>query len=216
MPCLLYLIYVAGSWALADIYARPVMNVMRRWNVGQRPLKEDDWTRYRENLTTALSLDPTNPDIHHIFGKVTEGPYAKYGLLKTVAKASRLEAANYYRESIRLRPTWPYAWIALALVKYRLFEIDDEFFQAVHQSMHYGPWEPDILRVVAEFGMVLWKILEYNEREFFLATIRRSFLHASESHVEKIKKFIVKRGFIDKVCETVDDNIPLIQWCVRQ
>jgi len=192
---------------LADIYARPVMNVLREWKLGNRQLREDDWTRYRENVTTALSLDPTNPDIHQLFGKVTEGPYQKVGLGKKEAACPRQMVAEHYRRSIELRPTWPYGYIDLALVKYRLLEIDDEFYNAMHASLEYGPWGPDIQRVVSEIGMVLWNIMDNQEREFILEVTRKSFRHANQSHVRTMKKIIENRKFVARVCRQSEHNV---------
>ena len=216
IPVLLYLVYFAGTWGLADMYARPAINTLEEWQKGKKELEEEDWQRLQANLEKAIELDPTNPDINLWLGKVIEGPYAKVGLRKSIAKDARLKAAGYYRESIRLRRTWPFAWIDLAMVKYRLFEIDDEFFHAVRRSMYYGPWEPDILRVVSDFGMVLWKILDENNRDFFLTTTRRAFQHISNPHVKALKAAIVKRNFVDRLCESTADNVPLTEFCKQE
>jgi hypothetical protein len=44
----------------------------------------------------------------------------------------------------------------VASVKYRLGQIDEEFFEALHKVVELGPWEPALQRLVIEIGMNEW------------------------------------------------------------
>jgi len=213
IPGLLYFVYVACSWSLADIYARPVLNAARDWKKNELVPTQEDWSRYQSSLDKALQHDPTNSEFYRTLGQVIEGPYRKYQLGDKEALEARTTAAEYYRESIKLRPTWPYGYVDLALVKFRLLQIDDEFYDAMFASMEYGPWEPDIQRVVSEIGMVLWNILEDREREFILNIARQSFMHANKTHVRSMQRIVGQRHFLSRVCEKSKHNADLLKYC---
>ena len=213
IPFLFYYIYIASSWGLADVYSRPTINVLRDWKKGEFEPTQNDWLSYRSNLEQALCLNPTNAELHRHLGLVIQAPYTSFQLGHKEALEARKNALKYYREAISLRPTWPYHYSDLALVKFRLLEIDEEFYDAMYASMEFGPWEPDIQRVIAEIGMVLWNILEAKERQFVLDTIRRSFIHANKLHVAAMRKAIEKWQFVDRVCEEVGLNDDLAKYC---
>ena len=46
-----------------------------------------------------------------------------------------------HKETIKLRPHWPYSWANLALIKSDLQQFDVEYLYAVNQAERYGPWE---------------------------------------------------------------------------
>ncbi|MFQ5661084.1 MAG: tetratricopeptide repeat protein [Gammaproteobacteria bacterium] len=213
---MLYLCYVAGSWGLADVYARPAMNLLGKWKKGQVELKDEDWNRLRGKLSKALKLDPGNPDIHQWLGLAIEGPYARFGPGLIEAVSVRQRAADHYRESIRLRPVWPYAWVDLALAKYRLGEIDAEFYRALHTSIELGPWEPGVQKVVADIGMHLWDNLPKEERLFILDTIKHALLHSNRSHVNQMLKLVKQRGFLQFICLIVKNNNVVENYCGKE
>ena len=213
IPFLLCYIYIASSWTLSDMYSRPTINALRDWKEGQFEPSQDDWLSYQSNLEQALSFNSTNAEIYRHLGLVIQAPYTSFQLGHKDAMEARKKALDYYRQAINLRPTWPYHYSDLALVKFRLLEIDEEFYDAMYASMEFGPWEPDVQRVIAEIGMVLWNILGTQDRQFILDTIRKSFKHANKTHADAIRKAIEKWQFVDRVCEEVEGNIDLVKYC---
>jgi len=53
-PCLLYLIYIAGSWGLADVYAKLSITVLEKWRSENIALNGDDWDKLSADLSFAL------------------------------------------------------------------------------------------------------------------------------------------------------------------
>ncbi len=167
IPVFLYMIYIAGSWGLADVYYRPVMNELKDWRLGKITLEDKDWDELQLNLSKALALDPDNPEIHENLGLAIEGRFFGIVSKDTEAQPYRQLALEHYKKSILLRPVWSYAWAALSSVKYRLGQIDDELFQALHNVAKLGPWEPDLQRLVVVMGMNEKPFLLKNENLFW-------------------------------------------------
>jgi tetratricopeptide (TPR) repeat protein len=213
---LLYLAYVAFSWGLADVYARPVINEIRKWQEGGRQFGEKDWVRLQTNLEKALALDPNNPDTNHFMAIALEGKYANLPPKTVDAEPARRAALNYYRKAIQLRPVWPHTWIDLALVKYRLGELDQDFYDAWHRGVELGPWEPGVQRVAAEIGLHGWNGFTKEDRMFTLEVIKRGVRHANRGHARSMLEQVGAYGYLELICLIVEDDEFVQDYCQRR
>ena len=213
IPCLLYLTYIAGSWGLTDVYARPSITVLEKWRSENIALNGDDWDKLSADLSFALELDSDNPNIHEYLALAIEGRYANIAPKNIEAMPSRREAYAHYKKSISLRPTWPYAWVNLALVKYRLGETDDEFYHALHKADELGPWEPGVQRVIVDVGLHYWKSLSRNERKFVLNIIEKSLRHTDRQHSFNVLDLSKRYGALELVCLIYEDIDYVNRYC---
>ncbi len=213
IPCLLYLSYLAGNWCLADLYARPSITILEKWRSGDLTLNGDDWDKLRADLSYALEHDSDNPDIHEYLALAIEGRFADIAPENKEAMPSRREAYTHYKKAISLRPTWPYAWVNLALVKYRLGETDDEFYHALHKADELGPWEPAVQRVIVDIGLHYWNSLSSDERKFVLNIIEKSLKHTARKHSIDVLDLTKRRGKLDLVCLIHEDIDYVNHYC---
>lgn len=209
IPIIIYVIYLAICWGIADVYYRPAMNQLRDWAKGNIELEINDWENLRIKLNKALSFDPDNPDIHENLALAIEGRYSKAIPGDAEAEVFRELALNHYRESIKLRPVWPYSWSNLALVKYRLRRIDDEFFLALHNAEKLGRWEPAIQRMVTDIGLSLWLKLSEQQRIF----IWKAITHSLEKQPKETLEIVKKHGYLDIVCLVNKDKPLIVKQC---
>ena len=216
IPLLLYLVWVAGSWGLADVYARPAINEIKRWQENKKNLELKDWDRLRIELEKALQLDPDNPDTNHFMALALEGGYVDYPPRAASAQASRRIALDYYRKAGRLRPAWPYTWVDLALVKYRLGEMDTEFYKAWHRSVELGPWEPGVQKVAAGIGLHGWNVLTKEDHAFTLEVIRKGANHSDTGHARAMLDQVRSYGLLDLVCLIMEQDKPVQDYCQRK
>jgi hypothetical protein len=215
IPCLLYLTYIAGSWGLADVYARSSINILEKWRSEKITLNDDEWDKLRADLSYALKHDSDNPDIHEYLALAIEGRFAEIAPEDEKAMPSRREAYGHYKKSILLRPTWPYAWVNLALVKYRLGETDDEFYHALHKADELGPWEPGVQRIIVDIGLHYWNSLSRNEKKFVLNIIDKSLRHTEPKHPFDVLNLSKRYGALELVC-LIHENIEYVnQYCKK-
>jgi len=186
VPCFLYLAWVAARWGLADVYARPAIITLNKWKLGEMRLGQDDWQQLQADLAWSLQLDPDNPELQQWMGTAIEGPYKSYFTDRSVGDLARRVAVEHYRRSIQLQPTWPHAWMDLANVKFRLAEIDQEFYEAVRNAVKYGPWEPGVQAAVVRLGIVLWAELPEAEKPVFRETMGNGLQHGNRNHAMNV------------------------------
>jgi len=213
IPCLLYLAYIAGSWSLADVYARPSIKILEKWRSETITLNDDDWDKLRADLSYALKHDPDNPDIHEYLALAIEGRFANTAPENKEAMPSRRDAYSHYKKSILIRPSWPYVWVNLALVKYRLGETDDEFYHALHKADELGEWEPGVQRVIVDIGLHGWNSAPANEKKFVLDIIEKSLRHSARPHSFKVLKLTKRYDVLELVCVIHKDIDYVNQYC---
>ena len=207
-----YIIYIAAQWGLADVYYRPAKIQLRSWSLGKIELENKDWEKLHSSLSRALELDPYNPKIHENLALALEGRFANASIKNTEVETNRKLALEHYRQSTRLRPVWPYAWSDLALVKYRLGQIDDELFTALHNAERLGRWEPGIQRVVIDLGFILWRRLSDADRKFILETVSRSL----QKQPSKTLHIVKKHGHLDIICYLHREKPKVSDYCKKQ
>jgi polysaccharide biosynthesis protein VpsP len=211
IPVLLSLIYVATNWGMADFHYRPAMNQLRNWSQGKVELENKDWNKLRVSLSKALELEPNNPEIHEVLALAIEGRFSNMAPKDAEANVYRRLALEHYRKSVLLRPTWPYAWNKLTVVKYRLGQIDDEFYEALHNAERLGPWEPVIQRMVLEVGLINWLVFSKPERTFVLQTIS----HALEKDPQRALEIVKKHNLLDIICLLHKDKPRVVDYCKK-
>lgn len=170
-------------WAVADVAHFRAQGWVEAWGnlsqqaakagYGYRPL-EADWQEARADAETALRLSLGSPDYRDTLGQIYESREMDLLPGDPAARDNRLKALALYRESARQRPAWPYTQAAIALTKYRLNEPDAEFDAALRKTMQLGPWEPDLMILVADVGSELMVRLSPASRQLVLDTIVRS------------------------------------------
>ncbi|MEM7027420.1 MAG: hypothetical protein AAF410_04255 [Pseudomonadota bacterium] len=190
------MIYVAFTWGLADVYYRPSLNDIRSWIIEDKDINDDSWDRLYSNLMKAQQLDPSNPDIRENLAIALEGRYAKFAAGEIEAETNRNKALAHYRTSVSLRPSWPYAWNSLMAVKFRLGQIDKEFFNVFHQAERLGRWEPDIQRMLVNIGLMNWLQFPASERAYLLEIVKRSLQKQPNEILDIAKNY----GLLDVIC----------------
>lgn len=209
IPISLSLIYVAGSWGLADVYYRPALNEIRNWIFGKSEINDERWDKLKLSLSKAQQLDPTNPYIYENLGIALEARFSKMEPGDLDARVYREQALEHYRTSAFLRPTWPYAWNSIMTVKFRLGEIDHEFFTAFNNAERLGRWEPDIQRMLVDIGLINWLQFPASERKYLLDIVSRSL----EKQPIKTLEIVNKNGLLDVICLLNKDKEDVNKYC---
>ena len=145
MLVLAYALSVAARTGLADVYAEPAKSYLQTKRAVGEVLTRDEWQALYGSLTRALALAPGDPEnlselgrLHRILLEADDldaGEISRYGDAGTA----------YYQAALALRPTWPWDWGNLALVKYQQYQDAGGVYQdALVHAVEFGPREPFI------------------------------------------------------------------------
>jgi len=155
-----YALSVAARTGLADVYAEEAKTYLQTKREAGEVLTQDEWQALYGSLIRALALAPGDPEnlselgrLHRILLEADDldaGDISRYGDA----------GARYYQAALVLRPTWPWDWGNLALVKYQQYQDASGVYQdALVRAVEFGSREPSLQDRVAELGTSSWRAL---------------------------------------------------------
>lgn len=162
--------------------------------------------RLQEAITTlidALALTPDDPTLIEHLGAALD---LRANGSPSGSESRRLyfEAALFYfRNAATLRPTSPYTWANILLAKYRLGEVDDEFFSAMRHALDFGPWEPAVQLIVADTGLGAWEKLDNGLR----GRVKKNLQRAALRQADALARIAVDQRRIDLLCAASFDRM---------
>jgi len=102
------LIVGIAKLGIADLISYSSYQTLKDWQLSPFEISSNKWDRIRDNLEQAHTLDPDNPEILMYLGLAHEGRFSNDAIQLPEAEHDRKKALSYYRQSVKLRPTWPY------------------------------------------------------------------------------------------------------------
>jgi len=155
-----YALSIAARTGLADVYAAPAKSYLETKRSAGEVLTQDEWQAVYGSLIRALALAPGDPEnlselgrLHRILLEADDldaGEISRYGDA----------GAGYYQAALALRPTWPWDWVNLALVKYQQYQDTSGVYQdALVRAIEFGPRESSSQDRVTRLGISSWQTL---------------------------------------------------------
>jgi hypothetical protein len=155
-----YALSIAARTGLADVYAEPAKSYLQMKRSAGEALTGDEWQALDASLIRALALAPGDPENLSELGR----------LHRIMLEANNLDAqeisrygnagAGYYLAALAVRPTWPWDWGNLAMVKYQQYQDASGVYQdALVRALEFGPREPILQDRVAVLGINSWPAL---------------------------------------------------------
>jgi len=173
-------IYAAGVRGLADADYYPARRAMAQWDASKRVPSAAEWDAARAALERAAALAPSNPlyveELGRLFEQRAVQAYPRDPVARALpgeARALLVRSRAQFRRAASMRPGSPYAWSSLALVKFRLGEMDLEFYGALDRAARFGPWEPAVQLALADIGLAGWRRLALPGKLAVLGAIER-------------------------------------------
>jgi hypothetical protein len=165
MAGLLTVTYFAGRRGLADVVAQEPRYEIERWRIGKSAPDSVRLNALQAELHKAWNLDPGNPNLLDDLGRFHAARVARDQPYDMLVRESRQQSLTYFRRALELRPTSGHAYVNIALSKFRLGEIDQEFTWSLEQALYRSPWEPQVQLIAIELGIASWQALSDSTRQ---------------------------------------------------
>ena len=155
-----YALCVAARAGLADVYAEPAKSYLQKKREADEVLSPAEWQAIYDSLIRALALAPGDPENLSELGRLhrilLEAEDLDAGEISRFGNAG----ASYYQAALAQRPTWPWDWGNLALVKYQQYQDTSAVYQdALVRAVEFGPREPSLQDRIADLGARSWLAL---------------------------------------------------------
>ena len=178
------------NWRTARVY-----NEIRMWTDWGSVPSLEQWQRTVDALREALRVTPRDPELWEFLGFAYEIASRNFAPAGTSVYSEF--ALIHFREAAALRPTSPYAWTAVAVMKHRLGQVDEEFLQAFFSAMRLGPWEPRLQRITSDLGLILWDRLDARLRD----EVRENWRRTAAWQADALVKLAISRGRERVLCK---------------
>jgi len=189
--------YEAGRRGLADWVSMRARFQVASWAQKGTVPSHEQWQRAVDALGAALKLAPEDPSLYDHLGAAYELASAAFdpkGQWNVYTEFALL----HFQLAATLRPTSPYSWASVAMMKYRLGRVDEDLFKALTLAMRLGPWEPQVQLMASELGLALWERLDEEQR----GQIRENWRRTAVRQADQLWKLAVARKRVDILCKT--------------
>lgn len=206
-----YAVYASAKRGLADWSSMRWRHEIASWAEGRATPPPE---RLQEAITTlidALTLTPDDPTLIEHLGTALHLRATAFPPGSDMRRLSLAAALFYFRKAATLRPTSPYAWANVLLAKYRLGQIDDEFFGAMRHALDFGPWEPAVQLIVADTALGAWDKLDQGLR----ARANENLQRAAVRQADGLARIASDQRRIDIVCALSLDTMKNKVKCVK-
>lgn len=157
---LAYTFSIAARTALSDAYATPAENFLQGKRDAGEAFSPNEWQALSDGLKRALAFAPDDPRILSELARLHRVQLELEDLDAGEITRHGDSATGYYQRALALRPTWPWDWGNLALVKYEQYQDSSEVYQqALVRAVRFGPRESSLQDLVTELGIDSWPVL---------------------------------------------------------
>ena len=145
-----------------------------------------------DGLRSAIALTTGDSTLHEELALVQA---------RTAAAADELRSSlDHAVKALQLRPVSPYGWAVLAEVKYRADVADATFERALQRAAALGPYEPEVQRSVAYYGLAIWDQAAPETR----AAVERMLTTGIKADAPAMMQIAQRRGRLAIACRHVD------------
>jgi predicted Zn-dependent protease len=158
---------------------------MATWRV-QPGRQTFEWVR--ADLEQAVTRDPKDASLQEMLGRLA--------LLGSHDDAATDEAIARFTSALQQRPTSPYSWASLVEALYRKGDTGARFQDALLQAAETGPWELEVQRTVADYGLAVWDEVSPSTR----SKIERMVANGMVGNAPEILQISERRGRLGVAC----------------
>ncbi len=163
-------VFWSGQFFIAGNAYYSVKNSVEQWQEQPSRASIDKAHLALKKIETAIKYFPNNALYLQMRGQVYE--WLAFIDRKSESNQFLESAMASYHNSLTLRPKWSASWVGLASSKWKLNQLDDEFYSYLDSAQKVGPQDALLHSFIAEFGL--------------------SMFHAKSIHYVKIKGMLAK------------------------
>jgi len=175
----------------ADRLARGASLEMGTWLASGATPSTGGWESVRSDLVAASERLEDDPATHELLGIL-------YAMRRGNAEY-RQAADVHFKRALALRPSSPYTWANLAEVEYERGAPNRDIELAMGNAAWLGPGEPEVQRIVTDYGLALWDELPGDSR----ATVDRMLSAGLRRNPLEILRISERRGRLALACRHV-------------
>jgi tetratricopeptide (TPR) repeat protein len=170
----LAMVFVAGKWGLANLYFYKADYYLTAWTNQSTVPDKRAWNEAIDAIESAVELHPQNPLYQMTLAKVLEwGAHAEFGERDDLLQRSLLAL----QKGLAMRPSWSDGWLNAAYIKWRLEEIDEDFWRFGDNAIRFGSYAAETNLGMATIYLAFWSALDSAQKVIAIEQIERALSH---------------------------------------
>ncbi|VAX06196.1 hypothetical protein MNBD_GAMMA26-962 [hydrothermal vent metagenome] len=203
---------LAAKRGIANVHSYLLQAHLNSWSSTATAPTEAAWDKAKGFFQTAINQTPKDPQLLQYGGILHEWRIAMDTDDTEIRDQHLNQSIEYYRTSTRQRPTWPYAWMNLAVALNQAGQNDTEFQYAFGMAIKLGPWESTIVLNMAELGLHAWQNLTPENKR----NLRDNIQNAATRNPGKAIKIAEQQNRLLILCYMVKGNKPITKHCRKK
>ncbi|MBF0142669.1 MAG: hypothetical protein HQL57_09590 [Magnetococcales bacterium] len=131
-------------------------------------------------LTRSAILVPANADLFLTLGRLEQARGRGLSPWSRPARLAFSRSLEHYRRATRIRPSWGYGWVNLALAELQAGGSEGEVIAHLERAMVLAPWEPPVQRLACQLGLMLLERLDPAHRRMVIDLFGRTLARQPE------------------------------------
>lgn len=157
---IIFLLFLTGkaiTMLSANLSFYHTFQLKELWKKNQELTNKKQYIKALTAIDAANKKHPNNPQYLVTQGLVLEWGGISELFSKQDQQQNLINAKQYYLKATILRPTWPVTWSTLAMLKWRLNEIDQELIEYLLKADKYGKNIIDVRQTWVDIGLFLYQ-----------------------------------------------------------
>lgn len=215
LPVSVVCLLLSVPMILAGIASEHAELALRNWQQSDSPPSEGYWSMSLQRAETAVERAPVvNGEYLDRLGRVLLwGPLvAPEG---SAVESQQQGALQAFRQSVEVRPAWPWSWLRLAYAKQGLQQMDDEFDLAIHRASELGAGRVEMDSDLAALGFSAWGDLTTSQRTVILKAAGRSAAY-SKNEAQQMYNLASASGLVTQLCWSLGSAVKAKQQICKE
>jgi hypothetical protein len=147
--------------------------------------------RFHEQVNAAYEIAPADPAARELLGVLDVRRAVVHGSQEYLA-----EADVHFVSALAARPTSAYTWVNYATARYAVGDTGPQFETALRRASILGPYEPEVQRDVALYGLAVWSEVALETRK----AIDSMIANGVRRDPAQMLQIAQRRGRLDVAC----------------
>ena len=193
---------------IGEVYDYRVRYAMDMWQDEKRLADGAELKIAFANINYALYWHPNRPDYLEHKAHLYLYFMLIYAHRENIFRWAGLKAVELHQRALRLRPTWPYSWAGLALIKAYLGEFDKDYIVAYNNAIRYGKLEVSVQKELIEAGLIArHKRFEEPALQSSFLSVLRTAIATKSYPISEIKSSMYRYHQLEDICTLLNNNL---------
>lgn len=146
-------LYNSTNFTLANLDYYEAKSIVNKWEIGDVTNKREEYQAAESAIQSALAYHFDKPLYLETYAQIIEWGF----VFQIVDKNKLKQAKRFYQSALEIRPLWPVTYANLAMTKWRMEELDDDFKHYLYSAHELGSQTQEVHLLFTKLGIIWYQ-----------------------------------------------------------